>query len=272
MKRFDQIYMGGGFRTAHGREELELINPTTEEPFGTLVMADDHDANQAVDSAKNAFATWSRTGKKERIELLYSLSEAVSARADELTQATVLEYGGPFEQAKWRAGLAANNFMAAARLLEDFTFSRWINDTEVVAQAAGVAVHIVPWNSVYNAISVKMAGALAAGCPVVVKPSEYSAWQNRLFTECLHAAGAPPGVINVVAGRGDMVGDALTSHPDIHKISFTGSTRVGKSIMAKAAARDAGHARTGRQGADDRDGGRRPWKGGRDRRGGRLRQ
>lgn len=237
MQRFDQVYIGGGFRTAHGREELELVNPTTEEPLGVLVMADEDDARQGVDSARGAFAGWSRSCRKERIELLYNLSEAVRARAEALTEATILEYGGPIEQAKWRAGLAANNFLAAARLLEDFAFSRWINDTEVVAQAAGVAVHIVPWNGVYNAISVKMAGALAAGCPVVVKPSEYSAWQTLLFTECLHAAGAPPGVINVVTGRGEVVGEALTSHPNVRKISFTGSTRVGKAIMAKAAGR-----------------------------------
>ncbi|HEV7257926.1 MAG TPA: aldehyde dehydrogenase family protein [Bosea sp. (in: a-proteobacteria)] len=237
MQRFDQVYIGGQFRMAHGREELELVNPTTEEPSGILVMADAEDARRAVDSAQSAFAGWSRSSKKERIDLLYNLSEAVRARADGLTEATILEYGGPIEQAKWRAGLAANNFLAAAKLLEDFAFSRWINDTEVVAQAAGVAVHIVPWNSVYNAISVKMAGALAAGCPVVVKPSEFSAWQTRLFTECLHAAGAPAGLINVVAGRGDVVGEALTGHPAVRKISFTGSTRVGKTIMAKAAAR-----------------------------------
>ncbi|TAJ30391.1 aldehyde dehydrogenase family protein [Bosea sp. (in: a-proteobacteria)] len=235
MHRFDQVYIGGEFRTAHGREELGLVNPATEEPLGVLVMADEDDARQAVDSARIAFKGWSRSCRKERIELLYNLSEAVRARSDALTEATVLEYGGPIEQARWRAGLAANNFLAAARLLEDFAFSRRINDTEVVAQAAGVALHIVPWNSVYNAISVKMAGALAAGCSVIVKPSEYSAWQTQLFTECLHAAGAPAGVINVVTGRGEVVGEALTSDPAIRKISFTGSTRVGKAIMAKAA-------------------------------------
>ncbi|MEP7454098.1 aldehyde dehydrogenase family protein [Phyllobacterium sp. SB3] len=237
MHRIDQVYINGAFCTTHGREELALINPTTEEPMGVLIMADEEDAQKAVASAKRAFSTYSRTSRKERIDLLNALSEAVRVRSSDLTEATIIEYGGPVEQARWRADLAANNFLSAAKLLDDFPFSRWINDAEVVAQAAGVAVHIVPWNSLYNSISVKMAGALAAGCPVIIKPSEYSAWQNQLFTECLHAAGAPAGVINVVAGRGDVVGAALTTHPDVRKISFTGSTPVGKSIMRAAADR-----------------------------------
>ncbi len=231
MLRFEQVYIDGSFRPAHGREELPLISPTTEEQIGVLVMADEEDARLAVESARHALPSWSRTTRRERIDLLNALGSAVEARADDLTEATILEYGGPVVQARWRAGLAATNFRIAAKLLEDFPFTRRINDVDVVAQAAGVAVHIVPWNSLYNAISVKMAGALAAGCPVVVKPSEFSAWQASLFTECLHAAAAPPGVINIVTGLGDVVGAALTRHPDVRKISFTGSTPVGKSIL-----------------------------------------
>uniref|UniRef100_UPI0035CB5FE0 aldehyde dehydrogenase family protein n=1 Tax=uncultured Sphingomonas sp. TaxID=158754 RepID=UPI0035CB5FE0 len=237
MRKFDQIYIDGVFRPVLGCEELALFNPTTEEPMATIVLADQEDARLAVESADRAFGSFSSTGKRERIELLRALSDAVRARADELTEATVVEYGGPVAQASWRAGLAADNFLVAAELLENFSFTRWINDTEVVAQAAGVAVHIVPWNSVYNAISVKMAGALAAGCPVIVKSSEYSPWQTQLLTECLHAAGAPAGVINVIMGRGDVAGAALTAHPAVRKISFTGSTPVGTTIMRSAADR-----------------------------------
>ncbi|TWB56553.1 aldehyde dehydrogenase family protein [Nitrospirillum viridazoti] len=239
MYRIDTVYIGGTFQPAHGREELLLLNPTTEAPMGVLVLADEEDARRAVASAAGAFPTWSRSGRQERMDLLNALAEAVRRRADDLTEATILEYGGPIEQARWRAGLAANNFLAAATLLEDYAFTRRINEVEVVAQAVGVAAHIVPWNSVYNAISVKMAGALAAGCPVVVKPSEYSAWQVQLFTECLHAAGAPAGVVNVVNGRGVVAGQALAAHPDVRKISFTGSTSVGKSILRTAAERMA---------------------------------
>lgn len=237
MRRFDQAYLDGAFRPVHGQEELKLVNPATEEAIGTLVMADEADAGEAVASAKRALPGWSTSGRKERIDLLLALGEAVEARADDLTEATILEYGGPVEQARWRAGLAAANFRIAAQLLEDFAFTRRINEVDIVAQAAGIAVHIVPWNSLYNAISVKMAGALAAGCPVVVKPSEFSAWQASVFTECLHAGGAPAGVINVVTGLGNVVGEALTRHPDVRKISFTGSTPVGKAILRGSADR-----------------------------------
>lgn len=232
MRRFDQSYIDGGFRPVHGREEMAIIDPTTEDVTGQLVLANEEDARLAVEAASRALPTWSASTREERIDLLSALSDAVEARADVLTEATIAEYGGPVEQARWRAGLAAINFRVAARLLADFPFSRRINDTEVVAQAAGVALHIVPWNSVYNVISVKMAGALAAGCPVVVKASEFSPWQTQLFTECLHAAGAPAGTINVVTGLGSVAGEALTAHPDVRKISFTGSTPVGKAILS----------------------------------------
>ena len=231
MRRFDKSYIGGAFHRTLGQDELPLFSPTTEEQTGVLVLADEADARRAVESASRALPVWSRSARAERIDLLNALGDAVEARTDELTEATVLEYGGPIEQARWRAGLAAANFRIAARLLEDFEFTRRINGAEVVAQAVGVAVHIVPWNSVYNAISVKMAGALAAGCPVVVKPSEFSPWQTDLFTQCLHAAGAPAGVINLVTGLGAEVGAALTAHRDVRKISFTGSTAVGKTIL-----------------------------------------
>ncbi|MFS2108589.1 aldehyde dehydrogenase family protein [Sphingomonas sp. Sphisp140] len=237
MRIFDESYIDGGFQKTRGREELPLINPTTEEQIGTLRLADEEDADLAVRSARRALPQWAASTPAERMDLLNRLADAVEARADALTEATITEYGGPIEQARWRAGLAAANFRIAAKLLEDFPFNRRINHTEVVAQAAGVALHIVPWNSVYNAISVKMAGALAAGCPVVVKPSEFSAWQTRLFAECLDAANPPAGLINIVSGTGNVVGEALTRHPDVRKISFTGSTPVGKSILRGSADR-----------------------------------
>lgn len=237
MYEINTVYCDGRFLPTHGTERLELINPTTEAPMGTVLLADEQDAANAILSAARAFPSMSRSSKTERIEMLECLAEAVRTRAEDLTEATILEYGGPIEQAKWRAGLAARNFAAAAGLLRDFSFAQRINDVEVIGQALGVTVHIVPWNSVYNAISVKLAGALAAGCTVVVKPSEYSALQNQLFTECLHAAGVPAGAVNVVTGRGEVVGEALTGDPRVRKISFTGSNAVGKAILRKSADR-----------------------------------
>lgn len=235
MEKFDRMYADGAFHPTYGREELQLFDPVSEEPSAIVVLADERDAARAVESASRAFPDFSQSVKADRIELLNALGAAVEARADELTEATIAEYGGPVEQARWRAGLAAGNFRDAANILEEYSFSRRIGMADVIAQAAGVALHIVPWNSLYNAISAKMAGALAAGCPVIVKPSEYSAQQNQLFTECLHAAGAPAGVINVVTGAGNVVGEALTRHPGVRKISFTGSTPVGQSILRGSA-------------------------------------
>lgn len=237
MRRYDQTYIDGAFRRTLGSAEMPLFDPTTEEQSGVLVLAGAEDARWAVESASRALPRWSQSSRHERIDLLNAMADAVEARADALTEATVAEYGGPIAQARWRAGLAATNFRIAANLLKDFTFTRRLNGTEVIAQAAGVALHIVPWNSVYNSISVKMAGALAAGCPVVVKPSEFSPWQVELFTQCLHAADVPAGVINVVTGLGNEVGTALTTDPDVRKISFTGSTAVGKMILQGSAER-----------------------------------
>lgn len=237
MRKFDQTYIDGAFRRTLGREEMLLVDPTTEEPSGVLVLADAQDARHAVESAARALPAWSSSSPGERIDLLNAIADAVETQATALTEATIAEYGGPIGQARWRAGLAATNFRLAAKLLKDFAFTRRINDAEVVAQAVGVAAHIVPWNSVYNAISVKMAGALAAGCPVVVKPSEFSPRQVDLFTRCLHSAGAPAGVINVVTGLGNEVGAALTAHPGVRKVSFTGSTAVGKTILQNSAER-----------------------------------
>jgi aldehyde dehydrogenase (NAD+) len=237
MRIFDQAYIDGTFRPVLGQEEMSLVDPTSEMGTGRLRLADARDATLAVDAASRALPRWSASPIAERIDLLNALAGAVEARADALMQATIEEYGGPVEQARWRAGLAAANFRIAAKLLEDFPFTRLINKTEVVAQPVGVAAHIVPWNSVYNAISVKLAGALAAGCPVVIKPSEFSPWQVSLFTECLHAAGAPAGVINLVTGLGPVAGAALTQDPRVRKISFTGSTPVGKAILGASAER-----------------------------------
>ncbi|QEL23762.1 aldehyde dehydrogenase family protein [Bosea sp. F3-2] len=235
MRKYDQTYISGAFRSTVGREEMPLFDPTTEEQSGILVLANAEDARLAVESASRALPGWSASSRTERIDLLNSMADAVEARADELTEATIVEYGGPIAQARWRAGLAATNFRIAANLLKDFPFIRRTNGAEVLAQAAGVALHIVPWNSVYNSISVKMAGALAAGCPVVVKPSEFSPWQVDLFAQCLHAAGVPAGVVNIVVGLGSEVGTALTASPDVRKISFTGSTAVGKTILQGSA-------------------------------------
>ncbi len=173
--------------------------------------------------------------RKQRIEMLRRLHAAVAARADELTQAVVLEYGGPVSaQAPWTRA-AAGNFLDLAEALETFEFTRQAKSARVIMQPVGVVGIITPWNSNYSFITNKLAAAIAAGCTCVIKPSEMSAIQTQVLTECLHAAGLPPGVFNIVNGRGDVVGAELSANRDVAKISFTGSTAVGKAILRAGA-------------------------------------
>jgi aldehyde dehydrogenase (NAD+) len=159
----------------------------------------------------------------------------VLAKADVLTAVTVEEYGGAQGQVAWRATLSADSFLHAAQTLEDYEFTRRIGTAEVVMEPLGVVGIITPWNSNIGFICGKLAMAIAAGCTCVIKPSEMSALQTDALLDCLHEAGAPAGVFNLVNGRGDTVGSVLSSHPDIAKVSFTGSTAVGRAILRAGA-------------------------------------
>src|SRR5262249_20072839 len=149
--------------------------------------------------------------------------------------AIVEEYGAPVSRGRWMAQHASNVLLDAANLLEDYEFTRRAGTAQVVMQPLGVAGLITPWNSNAGFICGKLAAALAAGCTVVVKPSEMSARQTQIVMQALHDADMPPGVVNIVTGRGDSVGAQLSSHPDVAKISFTGSTAVGKTILRTGA-------------------------------------
>jgi aldehyde dehydrogenase (NAD+) len=235
MRNIEHIYIDGAFVRPHGVEIGELFNPATGEVIGHVTLGDVEDTRRAIAAAKRAFPAFSRASKQERIAMLYSLHDLVLASADALTAAAIEEYGGPIAQASWRASLAAASFLSAAQTLEDYAFTRWINDAEVVMEPLGVVGVITPWNNNYGFICGKLAMAIAAGCTTVIKPSEMSATQTQVLTECLHKAGLPPGVMNIVNGRGDVVGAQLSTHSDIAKISFTGSTVVGKTILRNSA-------------------------------------
>ena len=235
MRSVDKIYIGGSFVTPNGHELFDLFNPTTGQVIGTVRLADAEDAKRAIAAAKRAFPAFSRTGKAERISMLKDLHDAVLSRADDLAAATIEEYGAPAARAVWSSRYAAESFLNAAKTLETYEFTRRINTTEVVMEPLGVVALITPWNANAGFICNKLATAIAAGCPSVIKPSEMSAVQTQIVTEALHEAGLPPGVFNIVTGRGDVVGAELSSHPDVAKISFTGSTAVGKAIMRTGA-------------------------------------
>ncbi|MDE1179427.1 aldehyde dehydrogenase family protein [Paraburkholderia sp.] len=235
MKIIDTIYLDGAFVTPHGDEMFDLFNPATEQVIGRVRLADAQDARDAIASAKRAFPAFSRTGRHERIDMLKRMHAAVVAREDALYEAITEEYGAPVSRGRWMAQHASSVLLEAAKVLQDYPFTRRIGIAEVVMQPLGVAGLITPWNSDAGFICGKLAAALAAGCTAVIKPSEMSAIQTRIVTEALHDAGLPPGVFNIVTGRGDTVGAEIASHPDVAKLSFTGSTAVGKSILRTAA-------------------------------------
>ena len=235
MISIDTLYIDGAFVTPHGTERFDLFNPATEEAFGSVRLGDAEDARRAIAAAKRAFATFSRTTVAERIDLLRRMHVAVKARAGDLLEAVVQEYGAPSSRAHWMTDHAASVFLDAIETLEHYEFTRRLGRATVTMQPVGVVGLITPWNSNAGFICGKLATAIAAGCTAVIKPSEMSALQTRIVTEALHEAGAPPGVFNIVTGRGDEVGAEIVGSPDIAKISFTGSTAVGKGIVRASA-------------------------------------
>ncbi|HEY3939502.1 MAG TPA: aldehyde dehydrogenase family protein [Bryobacteraceae bacterium] len=234
IRTFNQVYINGCFAVPHGTQVIDLINPSDNEVIGKVTLADKIDARNAIVAAKDALRTFSRTTKEERMDYLERLHACVSGRMDDLVAATVLEYGAPQERAKGSNALASNIFLHFREVLRDFDLITTAGTSTVVLEAVGVVGIFTPWNSSAGSIAVKLAPAIAAGCTTVIKPSEMSAMQTKVLMECFHAAGLPPGVINIVTGLGEEIGGVLTSHPDIAKIAFTGSTQIGKEV-AKAA-------------------------------------
>ena len=234
MRGIDQIYIDGQFVTPHGQELFDLYNPATEEKIGQVRLGDELDARAAVAAAKRAFPAFSRTGKAERVPMLRRLHDAVAARAEALAVAMTREYGAPQYFVEFAARRAGSVFLDMAQTLEAFDFTQTIGRAEVTLQPLGVVAAITPWNSNFGFICGKLATAIAAGCAIVIKPSEMSAIQTQVLAEALHEAGLPAGVFNIVNGRGDVVGAELSAHPDVAKVSFTGSTAVGRAIYRAA--------------------------------------
>jgi aldehyde dehydrogenase (NAD+) len=235
MKHFTKHYINGQFVESHGKEEFELINPSTGALRGTVRLGDEVDVDLAIKAAKEAFKTFSKTTLKERADLLDRLSHAFAARKEEHMQMLVEEYGGTQMMAKFSAERSINYFQIIKNAMLDIEFSKTINKAIVKKEAIGVAALITPWNSSSSFVCTKFATAIAAGCTVVVKPSEMSANQTQLLLECFHEAGIPKGVFNLINGRGDVAGAAIVRSPDVAKISFTGSTAVGKWIAREGA-------------------------------------
>jgi aldehyde dehydrogenase (NAD+) len=236
VKTITTHYIDGAFVESHGREVMDIVRPTDGQVIGRVTLGDEEDARRAVAAATRAFDHYSRTTKDERARILRRLYEVTSARIDDLTAVMVEEYGGVVQFSKLMVQSGVNAFLATEKALHELSLSRHWGNTTVTSEPVGVAALITPWNSNSLFICLKLASAVAAGCTVIVKPSELSALQTQVLLEALHEAQLPKGLLNVVVGRGDVVGAELVRSPDVAKISFTGSEAVGQQIMRDGAA------------------------------------
>ena len=228
-------YIDGSFVESHGREVMNVIKPTNGQVIARVTLADEEDTRRAIGAARSAFAGFSRSTREERAKILRRLHEAALARLDDLTAAMVEEYGGVVQFAGPIVQTGVDAFLAAERALQELPLTRSWGKTTVTLEPVGVAGLITAWNANALFICLKLASAVAAGCTVVIKPSELSSLQTRVLVEALHEANLPKGLLNVVTGRGSVVGAELLRNPDVAKISFTGSVAVGQSIMRDGA-------------------------------------
>jgi aldehyde dehydrogenase (NAD+) len=235
MQTITKHYIAGAFVESHGSEVMDIIKPTNGQVIARVTLADEEDTRNAIAAAKNAFVTFGRSNKEERAKILRRLYQAASARVDDLTAVMVEEYGGVVRFAGLIVQTGINAFLAAEQALQELPLTRNWGKTRVTLEPVGVAGLITAWNANALFICLKLASAVAAGCTVVVKPSELSSLQTRVLVEALHEANLPKGLLNVVTGRGNVVGAELVRNPDVAKISFTGSVGVGKSIMREGA-------------------------------------
>ena len=235
MNAITKHYIDGAFVESHGTEVMDIVKPTNGRVIGRVTLADEEDTKRAIAAAKNAFASFGRSTKEQRTMILRRLHEAASARIEDLTAAMVEEYGGVVQFAGLIVQSGINAFQAAEQALQELPLTRSWGKTTVTLEPVGVAGLITAWNANALFICLKLASAVAAGCTVVIKPSELSSLQTQVLIEALHEANLPKGLLNVVTGRGNVVGAELVRNPDVAKISFTGSVGVGKSIMRDGA-------------------------------------
>ena len=231
-----KFYIGGDWVEPRSSETIEVINPTTEKPVATIALGGQEDVDAAVAAAASAFETFSQTTREERIELLERVIAVYKARIPEIAALVSLEMGAPSVLAnKAQAPAGLGHLMATLRALRTFPFEEEINSTTVVYEPVGVCAFITPWNWPLNQIGAKVAPALATGCTMVLKPSEIAPLNAIAFTQVLDEAGVPAGVFNLVQGDGPTVGSALSAHPRVDMVSFTGSTRAGIEVARNAA-------------------------------------
>ena len=234
-----QFYINGKWVEPIKQNELEVIDPSNEEVCAVISLGDSEDTNLAVESAKKAFPMWSSTSKEERIKLLENLYEIYKSRWNKMAESISLEMGAPIDWSiEEQSSSGANHIKNFIKTLKNFEFESAFNsesNNHITYEPIGVCALITPWNWPINQITLKVIPALAAGCTMILKPSEIAPLSAIVFAEMIHDAGFPPGVFNLVNGNGDGVGTQLAKHTDIDMISFTGSTRAGKLISKNSA-------------------------------------
>ncbi len=231
-----KFYINGEWVNPLGQDRLDVINPATEQVINQIAMGNAADADRAVQAAAQAFDSYSQTTKEQRIELLERIVASYKKFLPAMAEAISDEMGAPMPLANAaQAPSGLGHFMTTLQVLKDFEFEEDLGTARVVREPAGVCGFITPWNWPLNQIACKVAPALAAGCTMVLKPSEVAPNNALLFAEVMHDAGVPAGVFNLINGDGPEVGAAMSSHPQIDMMSFTGSTRAGVEV-AKAAA------------------------------------
>ncbi len=233
----DKLYIDGAWVASRSPAMVEVIDASTETVMGRVPAGDPADVDAAVSAARRAFDAWAATPVVQRAELLERLAAGLKARADEIARTISAEVGMPLKLSqRIQAGLPPQVMASYAGIVREFAFEESIGPTRVTLEPVGVIGCITPWNYPLHQVVAKVAPALAAGCTVVLKPSELAPLTAFILAEVVHEAKLPPGVFNLVSGPGPSVGEALVVHPAVDMISFTGSTRAGRRISELAAA------------------------------------
>ena len=236
MISYTQHYVNGQWQAATSKDHFEVHDASTEEVMATVPQGTTEEASQAVLAARAAFPAWAALSVEERCQYIDKIVAGLKARTDEMATAIAREVGMPIKMAKMiQVGGPVFNWGNAAKVARAYHYEEKVGNSLVVREPIGVVGCITPWNFPLNQITLKVAPALAAGCTVVLKPSEIAPVNAMILTEIIHAAGLPPGVFNLVNGAGPVVGEVLASHPEVDMVSFTGSTRAGKRVAALAA-------------------------------------
>ncbi|HMJ72146.1 MAG TPA: aldehyde dehydrogenase family protein [Solirubrobacterales bacterium] len=233
----DKIFIGGKWVEPQGGETIEVVNSTSEEVMATIPACTPGDADLAVRAARDAFDSWSQTPREERAGYLAAISAGLGERSDEIAATISQELGMPLTLSRIiQAGLPIGQFGAMPGLMEEVAWEEEIGNSRVLREPAGVLGAITPWNYPLNQIAAKVAPALAAGCTVVLKPSEVVPLNAFILAEVVEAADLPAGVFNLITGTGPVVGEAIAGHPGVDMVSFTGSTRAGRRVSELASA------------------------------------